>query len=108
VSSAALPDWNSQQYLRFSRERTRPAADLAARIPLTNPATVVDLGCGPGNSTRALVERWPAARIIGVDNSPAMLAAARRDLPVCEWIQADIATWTPVAPVDVIFSNASL
>ncbi len=71
-----MPTWDSSQYLRFAGERTQPSIDLAARINLAAPARIVDLGCGPGNSTAGLGQRWPGAALCGVDNSAAMLAAA--------------------------------
>jgi len=100
--------WDSAAYLRFGDERTRPAADLAARVRVKDPATVVDLGCGPGNSTRIVCERWPHAHVSGVDSSPEMIATARRDRPDLDWQEGDIATWAPAAPADVVFSNAAL
>jgi trans-aconitate 2-methyltransferase len=100
--------WRPDHYLRFGDERTRPAIDLLARIQVESPGTVVDLGCGPGNSTAVLSRRWPDARVIGVDNSPAMIDAARAERPDREWVLADIATWSPEDPVDVMFSNAAL
>lgn len=100
--------WDSDAYLRFGDERTRPAVDLAARIAVAAPRTVVDLGCGPGNSTEVLRRRWPNAAVTGLDSSPEMVAAARRAHPARSWTRADIATWTPGAPVDVVFSNAAL
>jgi SAM-dependent methyltransferase len=71
-----MPSWNSEQYLKFEAERTRPCRDLVARIPLVTPHRIVDLGCGPGNSTRVLAERWPGAELWGLDSSPEMIAAA--------------------------------
>jgi trans-aconitate 2-methyltransferase len=103
-----MAEWNPSQYLKFADERTRPAADLLARVPLAAPASVVDLGCGPGNSTELLARRWPGARLTGVDSSAAMLAQAARDHPDWTWEQADIAAWSPKAPVDLIFANAAL
>lgn len=103
-----MPSWDASQYLRFSTERARPCRDLVARIPLLTPKTVVDLGCGPGNSTAVLAERWPGAKISGIDSSPEMIARARMDNPQWSWEQADIATWCPEEPVDLIFSNAAL
>ena len=105
-----MPSWNSDQYLKFARERTQPAVDLAARIALDAPARVIDLGCGPGNSTAVLARRFPRAAVTGLDNSAAMLAAARRDFPQLTWLEHDLATWSAPADAryDVVFSNAAL
>jgi trans-aconitate 2-methyltransferase len=99
--------WSPQTYLAFADERTRPAAELLARIPDEAPARVVDLGCGPGNSTGLLRARWPDAHIEGLDSSPDMLAQARKAGVEAEWIEADVATWTATTPCDVIYSNAT-
>jgi trans-aconitate 2-methyltransferase len=103
-----MPRWDSEQYLKFANERTQPAIDLLARVAVDAPRTVVDLGCGPGNSTALLHQRWPAADIVGVDNSPEMLDAARAAHPDWKWQLADIPQWTPTVPADVVFSNAAL
>src|SRR5512140_3364293 len=87
--------WDPQQYLKFGGERLRPAYDLLARIPLREPRTIVDLGCGTGAVTALLHARWPAAHITGVDNSSAMLERARATLPTVEWVAADLAHWAP-------------
>jgi trans-aconitate 2-methyltransferase len=103
-----MPTWNDAQYLKFADERTRPSRELLARVPLAAPRTVVDLGCGPGNSTELLARRWPDARVVGVDNSAAMLKRAASDHPHIAWQEADVATWTADEPVDVLFANAVL
>jgi trans-aconitate 2-methyltransferase len=100
--------WRPEPYLAFADQRTRPARDLLARVPLANPARVADLGCGPGNSTALLAQRWPEAAIIGVDSSPEMLAEARTSGVRATWIEADIAAWTPDDPLDLIYANAAL
>jgi trans-aconitate 2-methyltransferase len=100
--------WNPQQYLAFADHRLRPVSDLLARIPAEAPERVTDLGCGAGNATRILKERWPDAAITGVDSSPEMMARARTETPDIAWVEADIATWRPDAPPDVLFSNAAL
>jgi trans-aconitate 2-methyltransferase len=101
-----MTSWDHVQYLKFGDERTRPARELLARVPLPKAARVVDLGCGPGNSTALLQARWPEARITGVDNSADMLQRARQDWPAIEWVKADVQTFQPEAPVDVLFANA--
>lgn len=93
-----MADWNPSLYLQFDAERTRPAADLLSRIAHLQVESVVDLGCGPGNSTRLLRAAWPLAAIVGIDNSPAMLDQATQALPDCEFIEADIASWRPAQP----------
>lgn len=103
-----MPSWDPQTYLKFADHRLRPALDLMAQIPLADPHVVYDLGCGPGNVTRLLAERWPAAAVAGVDSSPEMLAQARADAPGLILLQADIARWSPTTPADLLFSNATL
>ncbi|WPG36455.1 trans-aconitate 2-methyltransferase [Variovorax sp. EBFNA2] len=103
-------DWNPALYRRYEDERTRPAQELLARVPLAEAAHVVDLGCGPGNSTELLAHRFPKAKVTGTDNSEAMLVSARERLPAARFELSDIATWAPreqEAP-DLIYANASL
>ncbi|HEY7978331.1 MAG TPA: trans-aconitate 2-methyltransferase [Rhizomicrobium sp.] len=99
--------WNPSVYLTYADERTRPAADLLARVPSENPARIADLGCGPGNSTDLLVKRWPQAKIEGVDSSPQMIEAAKKSGVAADFTLADIASWKPDASYDLIFSNAT-
>src|SRR5215475_13422910 len=107
-AEAVMPTWDPRQYLKFADHRLRPALDLLAQIPLEAPAAVYDLGCGPGNITRLLAERWPAARVTGIDSSPEMLTKARQEAPAIAFAQADIARWAAPAPVDLLFSNSTL
>ncbi|MFC1435279.1 methyltransferase domain-containing protein [Streptacidiphilus sp. N1-3] len=102
--------WDPAQYLRHADHRSRPFHDLAARIPHT-PDQVVDLGCGPGNTTVTLLDRWPNARITGIDNSPAMIEKAQRDHPKTAFRLGDITGYDPAADnpaPDLLLSNAAL
>jgi trans-aconitate 2-methyltransferase len=103
-----MPSWDPTQYLKFAGPRVRPALDLMAQIPLEAPRAIYDLGCGAGNITRLLAERWPDAAVTGVDSSPEMLAKARKEAPGIAFAEADIARWSPPAPADLLFSNATL
>lgn len=106
--------WDPGQYLRFAGARARPFADLMARVPShapdRGPDLVVDLGCGPGNLTRTLAERWPEADVVGVDSSAEMVerAIADGDGPRLRFQVADLREWEPGRPVDVLVSNATL
>ena len=103
--------WDPGQYLRYAGERGRPFFDLVARVGADDPGFVADLGCGPGNLTAALTGRWPAAEILGVDNSPEMIAAAQdeaRKHDRLSFALGDISDWRPGRTVDVLLSNAAL
>ena len=124
--------WDPRTYLRFGTERARPFFDLVSRVQAETPGFVADLGCGPGNLTAALAARWPAARVLGVDSSPEMIEAAqaeaaRAEAPPAEAARAeaaaaeagvqagrltfqlaDLRTWQPDQPIDVITCNAVL
>jgi trans-aconitate 2-methyltransferase len=88
----AAEDWDARQYLKFEDERTRPPRDLLAQVPLYSPKRVVDLGCGPCNSTELLIQRFHDAEVIGVDSSPDMLRRARAQLPQCTFVEGDLST----------------
>jgi trans-aconitate 2-methyltransferase len=100
--------WSPDQYLKFSQPRLRPAMDLLARISLTQPHRIYDLGCGTGNVTAALAQRWPHASIIGVDSSAQMLEKAAAALPQLQWQQQHLAQWRADPAADLIYSNAAL
>jgi trans-aconitate 2-methyltransferase len=105
--------WDPRQYALFGGHRGRPFADLLGRVGASSPRLVVDLGCGDGPLTMGLAGRWPDARIVGVDSSAEMLAAARgHDVRSrVEWVQARVEDWQPESlggPVDVLLTNATL
>lgn len=103
-------NWNAEQYAKFKRERTLPASDLANAIECENVRSVLDIGCGIGNSTAVLTKKFPGAKIVGVDNSDDMLAAARENNPGLEFIKLDAGTelGTLTERFDVVFSNACI
>ncbi len=98
--------WSASQYVKFEDERTRPARDLLAQVPLETITHAVDLGCGPGNSTELIIDRYGASGVTGLDSDDNMLEAARKRLPGTTFTQADLATWQPERPVDLLFANA--
>jgi len=104
-----MPSWDPGQYLQFAEARTRPCRELAERIGLKTPRTIIDLGCGPGNSTQVLAARFPGAALSGLDSSPDMIEAARKTGLRADWAVGDIMGWAAAAdaPVDLVFSNAA-
>ncbi len=103
-----MSDWNAASYLKFETDRTRPSIEMLGRVTLEAPRRVLDLGCGPGNSTELLAQRYPNAEILGLDSSPDMLSKARERLPQATFLEADIASWAPEKPFDLVFANAVL
>ncbi|MFC8432173.1 trans-aconitate 2-methyltransferase [Streptomyces sp. NPDC057253] len=105
-----MTTWDPAQYLRHAGHRARPFTDLLARVPDLpgRPPLIADLGCGPGNVTVLLAERWPTARITGYDNSAEMLDKARAEYGHLDFVHADVRTWVPAQPYDLIVSNATL
>ena len=103
-----MTDWNPAQYLLYGNERLRPALDLLARIQMTSPDTVYDLGCGTGTVTRILKERWPDAQVTGVDSSESMLERTQAVETGVYWQHSDLNDWQPENPADVVYSNAAL
>lgn len=101
-----MKEWNPNLYMQFKSERTQPSIDLIARINQVAPRSIIDLGCGPGNSTQVLVNRWPDAHVTGLDSSKAMIHKARQDYPHQEWLVADILSHDPDVKYDIVFSNA--
>ena len=112
-----MTTWDPAQYLRHAGHRARPFTDLLARVPDLpgRSPLIADLGCGPGNVTTLLATRWPTARITGYDNSAEMLDKARVEYagPTAgggslDFAHADVRTWAPAQPYDLILSNATL
>jgi len=105
---ATQNDWNVELYLKFRNERTQPSIDLVSGISVESPKSIIDIGCGPGNSTQVLAGRWPAAGITGLDNSPSMIEKAKKDYPSQEWILADVMDVDSSVKYDIVFSNATI
>jgi trans-aconitate 2-methyltransferase len=100
--------WDPERYLTYADERGRPFVELLARVAADSPSEVVDLGCGPGNLTALLAERWPEAHVVGLDSSPEMIETARRTSDRIRFEVADLRGWQADRPVDVLVSNATL
>jgi trans-aconitate 2-methyltransferase len=102
-----MPSWDPSQYLKFADHRLRPALDLLARVPQAEHGIIWDLGCGPGNITELIRQRWPEARVTGLDTSADMLKQARA-IGGIDWVRGDVATWMAPEPAGLVFSNAVL
>ncbi len=100
--------WNPDLYLKFQKERTQPSFDLVGRIELEEPESIIDIGCGPGTSTRVLWERWPGAAVTGLDSSPEMIEKARGEYPDRDWRHADVRDLAPEPKFDLVYSNATI
>ena len=105
-----MTDWSSKQYLMFKNERTQPAIDLVNRIYIDDPQKILDIGCGPGNSTQVLAQRFPNAYILGVDKSPNMIETAKKDYPNLEFKICDVDKDLSILDkdFDIVFSNACI
>jgi trans-aconitate 2-methyltransferase len=99
--------WNPEVYRQFQAERDRPFFDLLAQLPDRSPAFITDLGCGTGHLSAVLAQRWPGAQVTGLDSSAEMLAQAPSAANL-EFVQADLSTWQPAKPPNLLISNAAL
>ena len=109
VQEQIMSAWQPDQYLLFEKERTRPAIDLVNRMEFESPKRIIDIGCGPGNSTSVLRARWPNAHIIGLDNSQSMIDKAKASHPEGEWLLMDAnEDFSSLGSFDIAFSNAAL
>jgi|SRR5680860_45317 len=105
-----MVDWNSVQYLKYEKERTQPAIDLVNRIPINNPKKIIDVGCGPGNSTEVLAKKFPNSYILGIDSSENMISTAKKNYPNFEFKVLDASTNLLALEndFDIVFSNACI
>lgn len=105
-----MADWDSSKYLKFGNERTQPAIDLVNRINIEKPQKILDIGCGPGNSSKVLAQRYPDADILGIDNSPSMIETAREQHPDIRFMHCDVSKDLHVlgGDFDIVFSNACI
>jgi trans-aconitate 2-methyltransferase len=103
-------DWNSEQYLKFKTERTQPAIDLVNRINMVNPKKILDIGCGPGNSTQVLSNKFPGVYILGIDKSEEMISTAKMKYPILDFKICDVSKDLSQldSDFDIVFSNACL
>jgi trans-aconitate 2-methyltransferase len=104
--NAKMLDWSPEEYLLFQEFRAAPSRDLLSRVVSATAQKIVDLGCGPGNSTRLLHQAFPGAHLYGLDSSQSMLLRAKKDLPSVTFKQVEATVWTPDKDIDLVFSNA--
>jgi trans-aconitate 2-methyltransferase len=103
-----MKDWNPDEYLVFKNERTQPSIDLVEKIDLKNPKNIIDIGCGTGNSTQILLNKWSDSVIIGLDSSISMIEKAKKDYPNQTWIHGNAENITDKNKYSLVFSNAAL
>lgn len=105
-----MADWNSKQYLKFEKERTQPSRDLITRIEAAHPDNILDIGCGPGNSTYELKKRWPHASVCGIDSSEDMIKTAKAAHKDIDFMLVDASTELHKLnrEYDIVFSNACI
>lgn len=101
-----MSDWQPDLYLQFKSERTQPSIDLVSKINQVNPKRIIDIGCGPGNSTQILAQKWPKSKIVGIDSSASMIEKAKQDYPDQEWVIANASSYESEMKFDIVFSNA--
>jgi trans-aconitate 2-methyltransferase len=102
-------DWNPELYLKYGNERTQPSIDLVSKIKIDfTPESILDIGCGPGNSSQVLLQRWTDAKLTGIDSSLNMIEKAKASFPKNTWLVADAAEYTPNRKYNIVFSNATI
>lgn len=101
-----MSDWQPDLYLQFKSERTQPSIDLVSKINQIEPKRIIDIGCGPGNSTQILAQKWPKSKIVGIDSSASMIEKAKQDYPNQEWVIANASSYESEMKFDLVFSNA--
>ncbi len=101
-----MAEWDPDLYLKFERDRLRPAIDLLGRIELNDPETIIDLGCGPGTSTKLLGEKFGNGQVTGIDNSAEMIEKAQVNYPAAQYYLSSIENWQAKRQVDLIYANA--
>jgi trans-aconitate 2-methyltransferase len=102
-------DWNPELYLKYGNERTQPSIDLVSKIKIDfKPESILDVGCGHGNSSQVLLQRWPDTKLTGIDSSQNMIEKAKVSYPNNTWLVADAAKYTPDVKYDIVFSNATI
>ena len=104
-----MKDWNPDLYLKYKDERTQPSIDLISKINIDfEPKSILDVGCGPGNSSNALLKRWPHAMLTGIDSSVSMIEKAKGTYPASSWVVADASRFVSNTRYDLVFSNATI
>jgi malonyl-CoA O-methyltransferase len=100
----------AETYDASAEAQRRMAERLASILPAAVDGAIVDLGCGTGLMTARLLERYPKARVHGIDLAPGMVERCRRRFAGesrARFTVADADLFTPDEPASLVVSNCA-
>lgn len=100
--------WNPDVYNQFKEKRSAPFHDLISHIHAAPGLRMIDLGCGTGELTKVLADKFPESQVLGIDSSAEMLAKAPQQDNI-SFAQRSVDEQIALPDKwDVIVANASL